>query len=111
MNKCQCTQCGSADFKREGEEFLRCSYCNSLFKMLPPEMKNEAGIVFKATKVVIAKGANVVFGENSNVKIHGELIIEHGANVQFLGEMEIIEKAGDDKIEEAKLKLKKINEG
>lgn len=110
VQKCHCTQCGSADFKREGENFLRCAYCNSLFKMLPPEQSDEGGIVFKSTKVIIRKGANVIFGKNSNVKIHGQLIIENGANVQFLGDIEIIEKAGDEKIEEAKLRLKKINE-
>jgi hypothetical protein len=103
MNKCQCTQCGSADFKREGEEFLRCTYCNSLFKMLPDE--NTSG----GTKVIIKQGANVTFGKNSNVVIKGELIIENGANVSFLGKLDIIEKSSDEEIEEAKVKLKQID--
>lgn len=104
MLKSHCTQCGSTDFQKEGTEFLRCAYCNSLFKMLPSE--NQSG----GPKVIIGKGANVVFGKTSNVIIRGELIIENGANVQFLGKLDIIKKAGDQEIEEAKLKLKKINE-
>lgn len=77
--------------------------------MLPPEEKREGGVIFSAAKVIIRKGANVIFGKNSNVKIRGQLIIEHGANVQFLGNLEIIEKASDEKIEEAKVRLKKID--
>ncbi len=101
--KCQCSQCGSTDFKKEGEDFLRCAHCNSLFKMQPQEVESNN------TKVVIKGGTNVVFGKNSNVTIKGGLLIEKGANVEFLGKLEIIEKASDEKIEEAKelLKLQK----
>jgi DNA-directed RNA polymerase subunit RPC12/RpoP len=101
--KCQCSQCGSTDFKKEGEEFLRCAYCNSLFKMQPQETANSN------PKVVIKGGANVVFGKNSDVTIKGGLLIEKGANVEFLGKLDIVEKASEEKIKEAKelLKLQK----
>lgn len=99
--KCQCSQCGSTDFKKEGEEFLRCAHCNSLYKMQQPEAEKP--------KVVIQGGANVVFGKNSNVTIKGGMLIEKGANVEFLGKLDIIEKASEEKIKEAKeiLKLQK----
>lgn len=101
--KCQCTQCGSTDFKKESEDFLRCAHCNSLYKMHPPEALNSS------PKVVIKGGANVVFGKNSNVTIKGGMLIEKGANVEFLGTLDIIEKASEEKIKEAKefLKLQK----
>jgi hypothetical protein len=101
MQKCKCTQCGATDFTREGNEFLRCAYCSSLFKMEKPEVKSGGA------KVIIGKGANVVFGSTSNVTINGELIIENGANVSFLGKIHIIEKSDTNKIEEARLKLQK----
>lgn len=101
--KCQCSQCGSTDFKKEGEEFLRCAHCNSLYKMQSPEANNNP-------KVVIKGGANVTFGKNSNVTIKGGLLVEKGANVEFLGKLDIIEKGSDDKIKEAKETLKLTKE-
>jgi hypothetical protein len=98
--KCQCSQCGSTDFKKEGEEFLRCAHCNSLYKMQEPQVENNN------PKVIIKGGANVVFGSKSNVVIKGGLLIENGANVEFLGKLEIIEKSSDEKINEAKELLK-----
>ncbi len=95
MKKCQCSQCGSTDFDRECEEFLRCSHCSSLFRMRAPE--NSGG-----GKVIIAKGANVTFGNEGRVIIHGELIIEEGAHVAFLGKLEVVEKAPSEKVQEAK---------
>ena len=102
--KCQCTQCGSTDFKKEGEEFLRCSHCNSLYKMQQPEAVNDK------PKVIIKGGANVVFGKNSNVTIKGGLLIEKGAHVEFLGKLDMIEKSSDDKINKAKELLKLTKE-
>lgn len=93
--KCQCSQCGSTDFKKEGDKFLRCAHCNSLFKMQSQEMENSS------PKVVIKGGANVVFGKNSNVTIKGGLLIEKGANVEFLGQLDIVEKASEEKVKEA----------
>jgi hypothetical protein len=83
MEKCQCSQCGSTEFGKEGKEFLRCVHCNSLFRMLPPANPGKPG-----GKVIIGKGANVTFGSSGNVVIRGELIIENGANVSFLGKLE-----------------------
>ncbi len=104
--KCQCIQCGSTDFKKEGAEFLRCAHCNSLYKMHPQEVANSK------PKVVIKGGANVVFGKNSNVTINGGLLVEKGAHVEFLGKLDIIEKGSEEKIQEAKelLKLQKEEE-
>ena len=102
--KCQCAQCGSTDFKKEGTEFLRCAYCDSLYKM--QEEKKDTG----NAKVIIGKGANVVFGKNSNVVIKGGLFIDNGAHVEFLGKMEIVEPASQEKIEKAKEQLKLIKE-
>jgi hypothetical protein len=44
------------------------------------------------------------------VVINGELIIEHGANVQFLGKIEVVETSTEEMVEAAKIKLQKINE-
>jgi hypothetical protein len=104
MKKCQCTQCGSTEFNKEGTEFLRCSHCKSLFRMLPQE--NTGG----GAKVIIAKGANVTFGSGGNVVIRGELIIENGANVSFLGKLEVIEVAPAENVAKAKQHLKHIPE-
>jgi|688.fasta_scaffold176483_4 hypothetical protein len=93
--KCQCSQCGSTDFKKEGDKFLRCAHCSSLFKMHSQELENNS------PKVVIKGGANVIFGKNSNVTIKGGLLIENGANVEFLGKLDIIEKATEEKVKEA----------
>jgi hypothetical protein len=101
--KCQCSQCGSTDFNKEGDEFLRCAHCNSLFKIQVPEAEHSQ------PKVVIRGGAHVVFGKNSNVTIQGGLLVEKGAHVEFLGKLDMIEKASDEKIQQAKelLKLQK----
>jgi DNA-directed RNA polymerase subunit RPC12/RpoP len=102
MKKCQCSQCGSTEFLQEGTEFLRCVHCNSLFRMMKPAKP--------ASKVIIGKGANVVFGSLGKVTIGGELIIESGANVSFLGELDVIQKASPDEIEKAKQHLKLIKD-
>lgn len=56
-------------------------------------------------RVVIKSGANVVFGSSGRVTIGGGLLIEKGANVQFLGTLEIIERADDERISEARMRL------
>jgi hypothetical protein len=99
LDKFQCTQCGAGDMVRESHGFLRCRYCHSLFKM-PQEKPQKGG-------VVINSGANVVFGKNSNVVIKGGLDVKSGAHVQFLGKLEVVEKASPEKIAEAKLTLQK----
>jgi hypothetical protein len=97
--KFQCTQCGSTSFTRDGESDLRCAYCDSLYRV-PGKEKTRKGAT-----VIIKKGANVVFGKDSKVTIRGELFIEDGANVSFLGELELIEKSDDAVIEQAKKRL------
>jgi hypothetical protein len=105
MEKCQCSQCGSTEFGKEGKEFLRCVHCNSLFRMLPPANPGKPG-----GKVIIGKGANVTFGSSGNVVIRGELIIENGANVSFLGKLEVIQTASAEEIAKAKQHLKLVKE-
>jgi hypothetical protein len=102
MQKCQCSQCGSTEFVKEGKEFLRCTHCHSLFRMLPPEKPGG--------KVIIGKGANVTFGSGGNVVIRGELIIENGANVSFLGKLEVIQSGSAENIAKAKQHLKRVVE-
>ena len=104
MDKCQCSQCGATELEEEGENYLRCTHCRSLFKMQPPQSSNSG--------VIIKKGGNVILGENSHVVIKGSLHIEDGANVQVLGKLEIIEKGSNEDIQKAKsiLKLKKENQ-
>jgi hypothetical protein len=72
--------------------------------MLPKEKTG------KGTKVIIAKGANVVFGSNAKVVIRGELIIENGANVSFFGNLEVIETASPEDVAKAKDHLKRVAE-
>ncbi len=98
--KFECSQCGSTAFNREGEARMRCAYCNSLYR-IPGQESPPAG-----PRVIIKKGARVIFGKNSNITIRGGLLIEGGAQVSFLGKLELIEKSGDAAIEEAKKKLK-----
>lgn len=68
--------------------------------MLPQEA------VDNQPKVIIQGGANVVFGKNSKVTIKGGLLIEKGAQVEFLGKLDIIEKSSDEKIKQAREFLK-----
>ena len=102
IEPCECSQCGSADFKKEGEEFLRCVHCNSLYRMVTP--------VDEKPKVIIANGANVVFGKNSNVTVKGKILVEKGAHVEFLGKLDIVEQGKQEDIQKAKEHLKRINQ-
>ena len=88
----ECTQCGGTDLKREGENQMRCQHCGSLFAIAAP---NEA-------RVVIRKGANVVFGKNANVEIRGGLEIEDGARVEINGKLTLIQKGDENLIEQAR---------
>ena len=71
--------------------------------MLTP--KQESG-----PKLVIKKGANVVFGSGSNVVVKGGMQVDDGANVKFLGKLEIIEKASKEQIETAKKNLELLKD-
>lgn len=89
LKKYECTQCGSHDFEELADSKIKCKYCLTIFKVTEPEESQP--------KVIIGKGANVVFGKSSNVTIKGGVKIEGEANVQFLGKLEIIEKGDKEK--------------
>ena len=89
LKKYECTQCGSHDFEELAENKIKCKYCSTIYKVTEPETAKP--------KVIIGKGANVVFGKSSNVVIKGGVKIEGEANVQFLGKLEIIEEGDKDK--------------
>jgi DNA-directed RNA polymerase subunit RPC12/RpoP len=75
----ECTQCGSTAFEDASSRQVRCSHCGSLFKVLTDE-----------PKLTILKGANVVFGKNANVEIHGDVEIQDGADVDIQGKILIV---------------------
>ncbi len=87
----ECTQCGSTEFEDHGAKRVRCSHCGSLFQVLTDE-----------PKVVISKGANVVFGKTANVEIRGDMEVEDGAKVDIEGKV-TVRKGGQQR--EFKLKL------
>lgn len=89
LQKFECTQCGSHDFAELGESKIKCNYCSTTYHVSEPESAKP--------KVIIGKGANVVFGKTSNVTIKGGVEIKGEANVQFLGKLEIIEEGDKTK--------------
>ncbi|MBN1150200.1 hypothetical protein JXA84_03145 [candidate division WOR-3 bacterium] len=97
--KYQCTQCGSTDFIKEEFNRLRCSHCKTLYKINFDSRKEGK------PNVVIKKGANVSFGKNAKVSIKGGMLIEDGAKVEFLGELELIEKGDKTLIKKNENKL------
>ncbi|MEN8118703.1 MAG: hypothetical protein ABFS35_00035 [Bacteroidota bacterium] len=105
LSSFKCSQCGSSDFEQESKDKLRCKYCSSLYAIEKPPK-----VIKKSAKVIISKGAKVKFGKNANVTIKGGLEIQDGADVEFNGKITLIEKSDDKKIENAKTKLKRIQE-
>ena len=87
----ECTQCGSTNFEDVSAKRVRCSYCDSLFQLLTSD-----------PSLVISRGANVTFGKNAEVEIHGDIVVNDGANVDIQGKVEVL-KGG--KKQEFKLKL------
>ncbi|MBZ0203136.1 MAG: hypothetical protein K8I03_08995 [Ignavibacteria bacterium] len=77
LKKIECTQCGSHDFEELGDSKIKCNYCSTVYRVSEP-----AG---SKPKVIIGKGANVVFGKSSNVTIKGGVEIKEGANVPRSG--------------------------
>ncbi len=75
----ECTQCGSTDFEELSGRRVRCVHCGSLFQLMTSE-----------PRVVINKGANVVFGKKSNVEIRGDLEIQTGAHVDIQGTVTVV---------------------
>jgi uncharacterized Zn finger protein len=90
MQKYECTQCGSHELTELEDNKIKCSYCGTVFRV--------KGEQTEQPKVIIGKGANVVFGKSSNVTIKGGVKIEGGANVEFHGKLEILEKGDEEKI-------------
>ena len=99
LEKFECTQCGAHEYEELNDEKIKCGYCGTIFKV-----KDESS---ESPKVIIGKGANVVFGEKSNVTIKGGVKIETGANVQFLGKLEIVERGDEEKIKNSEYYKKK----
>lgn len=95
LEKIECTQCGSNELNELEENKIKCNYCGTVFSV--------KGVQTEQPKVIIGKGANVVFGKSSNVTIKGGVRIEGGANVEFLGKLEVIEKGDEEKIKNSAL--------
>ncbi|HTX92997.1 MAG TPA: hypothetical protein VMC09_17425 [Anaerolineales bacterium] len=74
----ECTQCGSTDFEDAGPDRVRCAHCGSLFE-----------VVTREPTLTIDEGADVVFGKNADVEIHGEVDIKRGAKVDIEGRLEV----------------------
>jgi DNA-directed RNA polymerase subunit RPC12/RpoP len=90
----ECTQCGATDFLDVEAGRVRCASCGSLFEVLTRE-----------PRVVINKGAHVVFGKNANVEIRGDMQVQDGAEVNVEGKVTVL---SDGKQRE--FKLKKVKE-
>lgn len=99
LTKYECTQCGAHEFEELENSKIKCGYCLTVFHVSEP-----AG---SKPKVTIGSGANVVFGKSSNVTIKGGVKIEGGANVQFLGKLDIIELGDEEKIKNSEYYIKK----
>lgn len=95
----KCVHCGSGDFSKEPENRMRCSYCKSLYVVQKKETKSSG--------VFIRRGAKVRFAKDSHTTVKGQLYIEDGADVQFLGKITVLEKASDEAIRQAKEALRK----
>lgn len=90
----RCGHCGGNALDWVGETEVVCAHCGTRYRKVPKA----------APRVVIQKGANVVFGPNAKVTIRGGLEIEEGANVRVEGdlefELEIIELGDGERAEE-----------
>lgn len=101
LKKYECTQCGSHDFEELDADKVKCSYCSTVYRV------TEHSDDTPKPKVIIGKGANVVFGKTSNVTIKGGVKIEEGANVQFLGKLDILEIGDEEKIKNSEYYINK----
>ena len=85
MQAHQCGVCGGGELEWTSEEDVRCSFCNTRYRKVPRA----------APRVVIKRGANVIFGPNAKVTVRGGMEIERGANVRVEGdlsfELEVVE--------------------
>lgn len=78
MRAHRCGSCGSSDLTWTTETDVECGHCHTRYRRVPKA----------APRVVIQKGANVVFGPNAKVVVRGGMEIQPGANVQIDGELE-----------------------
>jgi DNA-directed RNA polymerase subunit RPC12/RpoP len=75
----ECTQCGGTDFEDKRSGRVRCAHCGSLFQVLTRE-----------PKLVIQRGAKVVFGKNADVEVRGDIQVESGAHVDVQGKVTVL---------------------
>ena len=101
LNKYECTQCGSHEFSELSDDKVKCSYCSTVYRVSGNSEDSSK------PKVIIGKGANVVFGKSSNVTIKGGVKIDEGANVQFLGKLDILEIGDEEKIKNSEYYINK----
>jgi hypothetical protein len=78
MQAHKCGVCGSVDLEWTSDDEVTCRHCRTRYRKVPKA----------APKVVISKGANVVFGKNAKVTVRGGMEIQEGANVRIDGELE-----------------------
>jgi DNA-directed RNA polymerase subunit RPC12/RpoP len=78
MQAHRCGVCGGDSLRWTSESDVVCGHCGSRYRKVPKA----------APRVVIAKGANVVFGKSAKVIVKGGMEIQEGANVQIDGELE-----------------------
>lgn len=101
LKKIQCTQCGATDYELQPGNKVKCTYCNTVYQAPTPSKEKPT--------MTIKKGANVVFGANSVVSVKGGIHIEDGADVSFLGKLEIIERGDEEIIKQAEAKKSQNN--
>lgn len=92
----ECSQCGSTAFIEVSARRVKCAHCGSLFEMLTQE-----------PRLVIGKGANVIFGRTANVEVRGDIEVQDGAHVEIQGKVTVLR---GNKQQEFRLKLIKKNE-
>ncbi|MBC8043139.1 MAG: hypothetical protein IAF08_06815 [Rhizobacter sp.] len=101
LKKFQCAQCGATGYELQPGDKVKCTYCNTVYQAPTPSKEKPT--------MFIKKGANVVFGANSVVSVKGGIHIEDGAEVSFLGRLEIIERGDEEIIKAAAAKKSQSN--
>jgi hypothetical protein len=78
MQAHKCGHCGGGELEWKSDTDVVCLHCRTRYRKVPKAQP----------KVVISKGANVVFGPNAKVTVRGGMEIEEGANVRVEGDLE-----------------------
>lgn len=78
MRAHRCGHCGSSKLTWANDTEVTCDHCGSRYRKVPRA----------EPRVVIMKGANVVFGKNAKVTVKGGMEIQEGANVRIDGELD-----------------------